>query len=122
MVLVATVTIDHHLHMRSGDNHLFHLCQLWQMGWKLSWVHFVLCGHEKGCFFAFISIEAAMTDLILQIHRKPMLLTTATGLHLHLLHCSIETLYRRPLVGRKEAWCLRLYKRGRRYRDRGFRT
>jgi hypothetical protein len=108
MVLVATVTMDHHLHMRLGDNHLFHLCELWQMGRKLSRVHFVLGGHEEGCFVGFISIEAAMTDITLQIHTEPTLLATATGLHLHRRHCLIEPLYPFPLVGRKEAWGFRL--------------
>jgi hypothetical protein len=108
VILVATISMDHHLHMRPGNDHLFDLCQCRQMGRKLSRVHLVVCGHVKGRFVAPISQEAGMADLILQIHAKPARLTTATGLHLHLFHRSIETLYERPLFGREEALGLRL--------------
>ncbi len=62
---MATVAVDHHLHVGPGDDHLFHLCQLWKVGRNVSWVHLVLGGHEEGCFAALISQEAGVADVTL---------------------------------------------------------
>jgi hypothetical protein len=86
-----------------GYNHLLHLCEVGQVGRKLSRVHLIVCGHQKGCLVALISIEAAMTDLILQVHCKPTLLATAAGLHFHRRHRLVKTLYPPPLLGWEEA-------------------
>ena len=103
MVLVATVAMDHHLHMRPRDDHLLDLRQLWQMGRHVSWVHLVPCGHQERGLVPLISEEAGVADPILQIHLKPPLPTAEAGLHLHLLHGRIETLYISSLFGWKEA-------------------
>jgi hypothetical protein len=89
--------------MRPGDDHLFHLCELRQMGRQLSRVHLVVGGHQKRRFVPLIPVEAAMTDIMLQIHLKPTLLTPAAGLHLHRRHRLVKTLYPPPLLGWEEA-------------------
>ena len=40
-----------------------------------------------------------MTDIMLQIHLKPTLLTPAAGLYLHRRHRLVKTLYPLPLLG-----------------------
>ena len=82
--------------MRPGYNHLLHLCELGQMGWQLSRVHLIVRRHQKRRFVPLIPVEAAMTDMMLQIHLKPTLLTPAAGLHLHRRHRLVKTLY--PMV------------------------
>src|ERR1700729_1888867 len=122
MVLVATVAMDHHLHMRPRDDHLLDLRQLWQMGRHVSWVHLVLCGHQERGLVPLISEEAGVADPILQIHLKPPLPTAEAGLHLHLVHGRIETMYISPLFGWKEARGLDRRRRCRRWwRERGCR-
>src|SRR6202042_1979354 len=126
MALVATVAMDHHLHMRPRDDHLLDLRQLWQMGRHVSRVHFVLCGHQERGLVPLISEEAGVADPILQIHLKPPLPTAEAGLHLHLLHGRIETLYISPLFGWKKArgldgrWCRRWWRWWRERGCRGF--
>src|ERR1700729_1720879 len=128
MVLVATVAMDHHLHMRPRDDHLLDLRQLWQMARHVSPVHLVLCGHQERGLVPLISEEAGVADPILQIHLKPPLPTAEAGLHLHLVHGRIETLYISPLFGWKEArgldrrrWCRRWWRWWRWWRERGCR-
>jgi hypothetical protein len=62
-----------------------------------------------------------MTDIMLQIHLKPTLLTPAAGLHLHRCHRLVKILYPPPLLGWEEAWCRR-GRRGRRYMQSRFRS
>ena len=100
LILMALITLYHHLHMGPGNNHLLNLCQSWKIGWNNPWVHLIISQEEVWDLHMLILKEITITHTILQAHIKLLGITPSTRLYLNCIHMYMEIVDHLPLVCR----------------------
>jgi hypothetical protein len=83
VILVPAIPKEDHLDVGTGEDHLFHLCKLWQGVRNGPGIHLVVRRHQIRSAVFRVPQVTLMAHSILQGHSKPPFAAAAAGFHLY---------------------------------------